>query len=533
MLLMFTPSRPELARRGKLQRVAHALSLLGGLSLASCGGGGGSAAPPATYTIGGGVAGLTAGGLVVTNGSDSVPVPASATKFTLPIAVTTMTSYNVAVSTQPTGLTCYVGNGTGTVSAANITGIEIDCYSDWTWVAGPSTPNGTGNYGTRGVSSADTIPGARYGSVTWTDGDGNLWLFGGFGFDSVGNYDGLNDLWMFSPTTLQWTWVGGSSNAGAPGTYGTRGTAAVGNVPGARSSAVSWTDTAGYLWLFGGSGVDSTGLPGNLNDLWKYSTATGLWTWVSGSSSASTAAIYGTQGIAAAGNVPSARSGASSWTDTAGNLWLFGGVGPDGQVYLRYLNDLWVYDPVSQLWTWISGSSAFEAAGDLWLFGGYGFDSSGVPWSWLNDLWTFSPTTRRWTWVGGSNTIAAPAVVGTQGIPDAANTSGAKSFASGWVDSAGRFWLFGGWGNSTLVDQNLLSELWMYDPAGQAWARVNWSSTYPPEFGAIGVPAASNTPGGRQYGMTWTDSAGKRWFFGGQGMNANPNWVTYNDMWRF
>ena len=47
--------------------------------------------------------------------------------------------------------------------------------------------------------------------------------------------------------------------------YGTRGVADPANKPGARSSAVSWTDAKGNLWLFGGYGG---GL--YLNDLWMF-----------------------------------------------------------------------------------------------------------------------------------------------------------------------------------------------------------------------------------------------------------------------
>ncbi len=48
-----------------------------------------------------------------------------------------------------------------------------------------------------------------------------LWLFGGFGIDSTGESGLLNDLWEFNPSTLEWTWMGGSSNGrnlrGQPG----------------------------------------------------------------------------------------------------------------------------------------------------------------------------------------------------------------------------------------------------------------------------------------------------------------------------
>ncbi len=69
----------------------------------------------------------------------------------------------------------------------------------------------------------------------------------------------------------EWTWVNGANVAGQKGTYGTQGTAAASNIPGARAGAVSWADAAGNFWLFGGENTDPVaGTPGNLNDLWKY-----------------------------------------------------------------------------------------------------------------------------------------------------------------------------------------------------------------------------------------------------------------------
>ena len=57
----------------------------------------------------------------------------------------------------------------------------------------------------------------------------------------------LNDLWRYSPSTGQWTWVGGGNVDNAAGVYGTPGTAAAGNVPGARYSASSWIDCVRQL----------------------------------------------------------------------------------------------------------------------------------------------------------------------------------------------------------------------------------------------------------------------------------------------
>jgi len=35
--------------------------------------------------------------------------------------------------------------------------------------------------------------------VSWSDASGNLWLFGGEGFDSTGTEGTLNDLWEYQP----------------------------------------------------------------------------------------------------------------------------------------------------------------------------------------------------------------------------------------------------------------------------------------------------------------------------------------------
>jgi hypothetical protein len=40
---------------------------------------------------------------------------------------------------------------------------------EWVWMAGPSTPNLAGVYGTQGTPSASNFPGLRSGTGTWKD----------------------------------------------------------------------------------------------------------------------------------------------------------------------------------------------------------------------------------------------------------------------------------------------------------------------------------------------------------------------------
>jgi sugar lactone lactonase YvrE len=176
---------------------------------------------------------------------------------------------------------CYLANCTPTQYLNDLWKLN-PTNQMWTWVSGANTANQPGIYGTQGIPSTGNVPGARYESVSWIDQSGNLWLFGGNGYDSTGNTANLNDLWMFNPTNKTWTWVSGANTANQPGIYGTQGIPSTGNVPGARQGAVSWNDKSGNLWLFGGYGFDSIGSGSNngwtgmgLNDLWDFRQFTG------------------------------------------------------------------------------------------------------------------------------------------------------------------------------------------------------------------------------------------------------------------
>ena len=366
----------------------------------------------------------------------------------------------------------------------------------WTWMKGSTTINATGVYGTKGVASAANVPGARESMLSWIDASGDLFLFGGYGYDSTGAAGYLNDLWRYDPSNGQWTWVGGPNTANTGGVYGTLGTEATTNLPGARFASVSWTDATGNVWLFGGYGVDSGGsLLGHLNDLWRYNTSNGLWTWMGGSDTYGAIGVYGTKGTAAPGNVPGARSLASAWMDTAGNLWCFGGLSADAGNNPVVLNDLWRYDPVGNAWTWMSGSSLANATG----------------------------------------------IYGTQGTAAAANAPGARAGSMVWADTAGNLWIFGGAGldsRSTAISEvDDLNDLWRYDVATGNWTWVNGSNQAAASgvYGTLDRPSLSTQPGARDSGAAWTDGNGHVWLFGGAGYDASGVYDSYglNDVFEY
>ena len=379
----------------------------------------------------------------------------------------------------------------------------------------------------------------------------------------------------------KWTWMGGSTTPNAQGTYGTQNTPSTTNMPGARNSAVSWTDSSGNFWLFGGMGIDSTGTGGSLNDLWEFNPTENTWMWVGGSSTANAVGVYGTLGVPSVKNIPGARDSAVSWTDHNGNFWLFGGEGMDSTGAGGDLNDLWEFNPTTKAWMWVGGSSVAanatavygtlgsaspnnvpggrmgsvswtDSSGNFWLFGGSGNSGGSAGGSGgigglgggmlgsLNDLWEFNPTTKEWMWVSGSSTAAnVPGVYGTLGSASPSNVPGGRTYSMSWADSSGNLWLFGG--QPGLIGQDGdLNDLWEFTPATKEWTWISGSSTPGATgiYGTEGVPDASNVPGARQQSASWTDSSGNLWLFGGSGglLNAQGNLnltLTPNDLWKF
>lgn len=342
----------------------------------------------------------------------------------------------------------------------------------WTFKSGNQSPNTVGSYGTQGSPSSSNQPGARFGATTWSFGS-KLWLFGGEGIDMIGSPGKLNDLWSYDVISEQWTWHKGSQYVSSSGNDGGGFGDGPSYDPMARAGAVGWTSGSGELWLYGG---DSSG--GYRSDVWSFNPSTQNWAWRSGSStsnvtgsgnpldglayasawttpdgkfwlfggtfgtnnfegglwvyepssaswylqldgSADGRGLFGSLGTSDSNSRPAARQMAASWIDGSGNLWLFGGNGVDGSGFSSsnsYLNDIWVYKPGTNTWTWMAGSNSanvngyanmsgtfspdhrigsrkaplgWHVGGQSYIFGGYGYDTySSI--GFLNDLWKFS-----------------------------------------------------------------------------------------------------------------------------------------------
>lgn len=356
-----------------------------------------------------------------------------------------------------------------------------------------------------------------------------------------------------------WTWVNGDSTINSKGVYGIKGISSPANKPPAREAAVSWTDKSGNLWLFGGRALDSLSNRYFFNDLWKFNVTSKQWTWINGDSSVPHAGVYGIRNVASPANKPGARSECIGWTDTVGNLWLFGGLGYslNGN---GHFNDLWKFNTITNQWTWVKGDSIInttakygvkgvssvsnnpsarlntiswtDASGNFWMFGGSGYVANGY--GYLNDLWKFSPLTNEWTWINGDTIKDVASTYGMQATFSAANKPGARFSSVTWKDASGNLWLFGGFGSVKANVYEAFNDLWKYNISTNEWAWVKGDSI--PDikgiYGTQNIPAIANKPGARLESISWSDASGNLWMFGGAGYSTN-GFGTLNDLWMY
>ncbi len=213
---------------------------------------------------------------------------------------------------------------------------------EWAWTSGSNLTNINGVYGTTGVEDPTYYPGSRVGMASWVTEEGYMWIFGGYGRDSVNNLGYLNDLWRYNITSDLWAYMTGSTLFQQSGSYGTKGLYGATNTPGARTTATSCLDSYGNMMLFSGGG----GIGVRFNDLWQYNQSLNEWRWISGNSTISSKGNYGTQGITDLSSYPGARDRSTIQCDSKGEIWMFGGYGWDDDVTTGYLNDLWIYVPL-------------------------------------------------------------------------------------------------------------------------------------------------------------------------------------------
>ena len=203
-----------------------------------------------TYSVGGTVSGLTGPVVLENNASDVVTVSADGS-FTFPTQLASGAAYNVTVQANPTGQTCTVANGSGSIASADVSNVSVTCTTnasgtatdDFNRANGSLGPNWTDMseaglaissqqvVGTSSGASGDIRTGENYASdqysqieITSTQLSGGQWVGAAVRAQNGGQntylglyfWNGGNpDLMLFKRLNGGWTQLGSTFPSGA------------------------------------------------------------------------------------------------------------------------------------------------------------------------------------------------------------------------------------------------------------------------------------------------------------------------------
>ncbi len=363
----------------------------------------------------------------------------------------------------------------------------------WTWIGGGKVGNAEiADYALVGVEHPDNYPNPS----EYCDGvllDNSFYFFGG-GRNDAGE---TNLFWKFNNETQNWVYVSGifiEEEDAEEIVYGLNNED-YRNTPRAKIGVQLWTDLEDNIWLFSGFfNHNSTFNPNffyeeNLNDLWKYNTASKMWSKVM-NETFENEPHFGTQSIESPENQPPLTAFSQTWTTPDGYLWMFGGITVGEDTYKKHINTMWRFNPQTQMWACMSGSREYfdlgsygemgiesssnyppsrknaatwvDDEGNLWFFGGQ-VATSVHPEGWVlqttntNEVWKYNPQTNLWTWVKGDfTTTENNPNVGVEDILNMPVPTGSFK-AAYWIDENDHLWYY------------YTRRLWEYNPQTNIW----------------------------------------------------------------
>lgn len=164
-------------------------------------------------------------------------------------------------------------------------------------------------------------------------------------------------MWQYNFTLVQWAFLKGST----PSSYATLGSSiGIGKESSSNLPAGRFTHTMNVMpsfksmLIFAGYTAYSTS-SGYLNDLWRYNITSSNWCLLSGSIiTVNPPAVYVTAGVASQSNVPAGVNGHAADNLFGSNqTYFFGGSTINGVI-----NELWTFDHMSNLWSYLSVASS-------------------------------------------------------------------------------------------------------------------------------------------------------------------------------
>ena len=248
-----------------------------------------------------------------------------------------------------------------------------------------------------------------------------------------------------------------------------------GGPPARRDHSLTFAVDSGLVYLFGGRAQVE-----NLDDLWVFDPATGVWSEVPDFAPG-----------------PSARFGHNAHYDPVRKRLLV----TLGQAGATFFDDVWAFDPTSLTWSELGlgsperpqvrygSGSAFDLLGDR-LFISHGFTSLGR----FDDTWFFDLATETWHRVAIEGALPEPRCL----------------TRAAWDTASQRLLLFGGQSNTA----PFLGDFWTLDPALGVWSQRAPEILLPPPRNLYAASYDDLTARWRLFGgNTASGSAADAWTY--------------------
>lgn len=216
----------------------------------------------ALFTVGGVVSGLTGTVVLQNNGGDDLTIGVNG-PFTFAAAAESGSPYSVTVSIYPSGQTCVVSNGTGTILVSPVTNVSLECFARGGLDVTFSAPDGFLTQDSAAGGAGDDA-----GTAVAIDGQGRI-LVAGSSTNSAGNTDMA--VWRYhADGTLdagQNGFGGDGIVSASAGTGSASGNGIAVDVQGRVLVTGSTTTTTGViemaLWRFNANGTLDTAFNGD------------------------------------------------------------------------------------------------------------------------------------------------------------------------------------------------------------------------------------------------------------------------------
>lgn len=370
-------------------------------------------------------------------------------------------------------------------------------------------------------------PGGRAETASWCDAHGNLWMFGGTGYDDLPSEEPrlLNDLWLFNCTDQSWKLVEQEAQGANKTPLPTKDHK---KIPKRRRQAASCGVTGLIFVIFGG--MDDKG--NALSDTWLFDIVISKWLLLY--------ANHQNQNVSL--SIPPARYDMASWC-LGDQMVIFGGHGQDAK-----LDDMWSFSFRSLTWSRVQqfsltkgvlseqeslfpppvvGPTTWTGFNNTLLL--FAYDCWGNS-STVHNVWEFSLETGNWKMM---SMASRPGCLNES--TDSEGFLNVRQHSAAWATPSNNIFIFGGQNLQScgleIADLEQTPSLLVFNWTSMCWSKITQRLKEGSEDQSTSQHFSSKSLPSARAKMTFWQHQQTLYVFGGVGYDGRGSVGFLNDLW--